>query len=318
MVNMEALWITLGVIGFLTIAFLLLSYLGYRKAFYQKPDPEYTPYVVPEKPQYQEHKDALLELIGELDSTPYEPVYITSRDGLKLYGKYYHLRDGAPVHIDMHGYRSSGVRDFCGGARILRELGHNAIIIDERAHSHSEGRTITFGIKERYDCLDWINYAIKRFGADTPIFISGVSMGAGTVLMASELELPRNVKGIFADCPFSSPWEIIKKVCGDMGLPKKLCFPFAYVGARIFGGFKLTEASAREAVKHTRVPILIIHGDDDRFVPHEMSVSIRDANPEMVRLVTVKDAGHALAYFKDPALYHKEIITFFKECLERG
>lgn len=312
---MLAFWIVLGITAFLAIVFLALCYVAYRRAFFSVPNPQRSPYHVPDLPQYQAHKDTLLTLIGEFDALPYESVTITSHDGLKLHGRYYHICDGAPVHIDMHGYRSWGIRDFCGGYRILKELGHNAIIIDQRAHTKSEGHTITFGIKERYDCLDWINYAVERFGSDTPIFISGVSMGAGTVLMASQLDLPKNVKGIFADCPFSAPWDIIRKVCGDMGLPQKLCFPFAYVAAGLFGGFKLTGASASEAVKNARVPILIIHGDDDRLVPIEMSIEIQKSNPEKVKLITVKNAGHALAYFNDPELYTNEVIQFFNNCL---
>lgn len=314
---MELFFIICGIVCAFFALFLLVCYVAYRRAFFSRPDPNKKPYVVPQKEQYQRHKDMLLTLIGELDSAPFEPITITSHDGLKLYGRYYHFCDNAPLHIDFHGYRSMGTRDFCGGYRILNELGHNAIIIDQRAHAKSEGNTITFGVKERYDCLDWINYANSRFGSDTPIFISGVSMGAGTVLMASGLELPQNVVGIFADCPFSSPWDILGKVCGDMGLPRKLCFPVAYVAARLFAGFKLTEASAVDAVKHSKTPILIIHGDDDRLVPHEMSQKIADANPDMVRLVTVKNAGHALAYFEDPELYHKEFRNFTKLCLTK-
>ncbi len=66
---------------------------------------------------------------------------------------------------------------------MLRE-GHNVLMIEERAHLESEGHTITFGIKERYDALDWIRYALQRFGEDTRIILVGISMGAATVLMA--------------------------------------------------------------------------------------------------------------------------------------
>ena len=53
----------------------------------------------------------------------------------------------------------------------------------------------------------------QRFGKDKSIFLFGISMGGGTVLMASGQRLPRNVKGIVADCPFNSPKDIIKHVC---------------------------------------------------------------------------------------------------------
>ena len=62
---MDAILIILAVSGFLAIVFLILCYAAYRRAFYSRPNPQYTPYHVPEVPQYQEHKDALLTLIGE-------------------------------------------------------------------------------------------------------------------------------------------------------------------------------------------------------------------------------------------------------------
>ena len=38
------------------------------------------------------------------------------------------------------------------------------------------------------------------------IFLCGISMGCATTLMAAGLDLPDNVKGIIADCGFTSPW----------------------------------------------------------------------------------------------------------------
>ena len=315
---MDIVWIALGVICVLFVLFLIAGYLAYKKAFFSIPNPNRSPYKVPNTDQHQKHKDGLLDLIGKLDSEPYESVTVKSFDGLTLHGRYYHKRDGAPVHIAFHGYRSYGVRDFCGGYQIISELDHNTLIIDQRAHLASQGNTISFGVKERFDVLTWVSYINERFGQDTPVFLVGVSMGAGTVLMSSGLKLPSNVLGIIADCPFSAPWDILSKVCADMKLPTKACFPVACAAARIFGGFDLLGASATEAVKNTKTPILIIHGDDDRLVPHDMSVAIANANPDKVTLVTVKDAGHALAYFEDIELYTRSVIEFTNKCLKEA
>ena len=144
--------------------------------------------------------------------------------------------------------------------------GYNLLLIEQRALGGSEGRTITFGIKEKYDCLSWINYAIERFGKDVKIILGGVSMGAATVLMASALDLPKNVKCISADCGYTSPEAIIRKVCReDMGIPDWLGFPFVRLGARIYGGFSILDGGAIEAVKQAKVPLMIMHGDEDDF-----------------------------------------------------
>ena len=138
-------------------------------------------------------------------------------------------------------------------------------------------------------------------------------MGAATVLMAADQNLPANVVGIFADCPYSAPSDIIKKVCKtDMHLPSKLLFPFIKLGARCFAGFDLEESSAVSAVKNARIPILIIHGEADYFVPCDMSRAIAASNQEKVSLVTIPDAGHGLSYMVNPPKYEAAAIPFLK------
>ena len=255
---------------------------------------------------------AFIKVLNEID---YEKVKIKSRDGTILAARYYHVADGAPVHIELHGYRSRATTDFCGINTLVRDLGHNTLLVDQRAHGESGGNTITFGIKERLDCLDWINYVLDRFGKDTRIILSGLSMGAATVLMASELDLPENVAGIMADCPYSSPEEIIKKECAKMKLPPSLAYPFVRLGGIIFGGFDSSSASAKEAVRKSKTPILIIHGEEDSFVPCEMSREIIDACASDKTLVTIPLAEHGISYITDRPLYESSVEEFLKRVL---
>lgn len=305
------IWILI-VAGILIGIVLWISHFCYRLAFFSMNEKEQDIYVIPPGKQYEAVADRILELIHEVDQLSYEMVSITARDGLHLAARYYHFQDGAPVQILFHGYRGNGRREFSGNNRIAEKLGFNVLVVDERAHGKSGGHTITFGIKERYDCLDWAIYVANRFGAETPIVLSGVSMGAATVLMASSLELPKSVNAIIADCPYSSPKEIIQKVSADVGLPPKLSYPFVVLGALLFGHFQLWQSSALEAVGRTRIPILLFHGDDDRFVPCEMSERIYAACKGPAELIIVSGAGHALSYFVDTPLYEKAVTDFLK------
>ena len=247
--------------------------------------------------------DRSIALIDRMRARPFERVHTLSYDGLKLAGRYYHVRDGAPLAILFHGYRGTPSRDFCGGADLCLSMGLNVLLVEERAHCSSEGHTITFGVKERCDVLSWVNYAVERFGPEVRILLTGISMGGGTVLMASGMNLPANVRGIIADCPFTSPAEIIMEFGRAKKLPMKLAFPLAGLAARVFGGFSLTAADATEAVKRTTVPILIIHGEADSLVPCGMSARIREANPEMVTRYTFPGADHGLSYIVDTPRY---------------
>ena len=296
-------------------AFVLLgSYLSYRMAFYVAPKQRGKGIPLPGGEQYARVKDRTDALFSEMSALEFEEVSIVAEDGTHLFGRYHHTADGAPVQIQFHGYRGSWIRDFCGGNKLARACGHNTLVIDQRAHGKSGGRTITFGIRERHDCLCWATYAHERFG-NVPVFLSGVSMGAATVLMASELDLPDNVCGIIADSPYDTPEGIIRKVCRDMKLPENIAFLFVRLGARIFGGFDIRAAGSAAAAAKSKVPVLVIHGEDDRFVPCEMSAAIRDANSAMVTRETFPDAGHGLSYVTDTERYGRIVRAFIEKCL---
>ncbi len=300
--------------GFFLLALLIGAFPPYRLGFYNDLKKRDLSHHVPDREPYTAVRDRLLSYLDDMDARPFEIVSIRSRDGKRLTARYYHQADGAPLDIGFHGYKSHAVRDFCGGARISFALGHNLLLPDQRSHGGSDGRTISFGILERFDCLDWIAYANERFGASTPICLYGVSMGAAAVLMASDLPLPANVRAVIADCPYSSPYAIVERVSREeMHLPFRLLLPLLRLGTRLYGGFRFDpRISAVNAVKHAKVPILILHGEADDFVPCEMSREIQGANPEGVTLRTFPEATHAMSYLVDPEGYEAEVRRFLQ------
>lgn len=295
-------------------AFLYALHYGYKLAF-QYTDPMESPFAYKDNEQTRKCKPVFDAVIGAFLEVPYEAVSITSHDGLKLTGQYYHVCDGAPLEIQCHGYKGNAIRDFSGAWQIAKAAGHNVLLINQRCHGGSEGRTITFGILERRDVMGWIRYANHRFG-NVPILLSGVSMGAATVLMVSGMELPENVRGIIADCPYDAPSNIIRKVLGqDMGMPVKVVYPLIRLGGMLYGRFNLDSDSPVEAVKRSSVPILLVHGDDDQFVPHSMSCNIYAAAPEKIEFHTIPGAGHALNYVTDPEGYTRIVKGFYEKIL---
>jgi len=254
-------------------------------------------------------------LIDKLNARPYERVSVTSFDGLRLAGRYYHIRDGAPLAILCHGYRGTPSRDLCGGADICFAAGYNVLLIEQRAHCSSEGHTISFGVNERHDCLTWTQYAVKRFGPDVRLLLIGISMGASSVLMASELPLPENVRGIIADCPFTSPKAIILDVARRRGFPAAV-WPAVKLAARLYSDFPLNGADAADAVRHAKVPILLIHGEADTFVPCAMGREIAAANPEKIELHTFPGAAHGLSYLADTERYIRIVLEFCGRVLQ--
>lgn len=259
--------------------------------------------------QYEPLNDRMLAMVEEADALPYEDVWIENRQGLRLHARYYEITPGAPLEIMFHGYRSNAIRDFCGGITREAERGWNMLLVDQRAHGLSEGTYLSFGARERYDCLDWIEWANARFGAQTDILLVGISMGAATVLMAAGLELPDNVRGILADSGYTSPRDIIQVVMRSMHCPM-FVYPLLRLGGRLYGRFDINAASVEDALRNCRVPVFLVHGEDDRFVPCGMSRRNYDACAAEKTLLTVPDAGHGLSYLLEKERYESELTAF--------
>lgn len=287
--------------------------ITYHMIFYNSPKRPEQKESLPLGEQYQKHLPKIKELMEETMNTPFEEIYITSYDGLKLYGRYYQFEEDAPIKIEFHGYRGTAFRDFCCGNRIAKKMKHNVLLVDQRAHGKSEGTTITFGIKERFDCLSWAEYVSNRFGQNTKIFLSGVSMGASTVLMASELNLPKNVVAIIADCGFSSPKEIICHVAKSMKIPATILYPFVTLGALIFGRFSPNSATAFKAIQNTSIPIFFAHGESDDFVPCSMTKKMYDVCSSEKSILLVPEAAHAMSYFTATEQYETCVKTLMQK-----
>ena len=312
---MNVFWIFLCITGAVALLVLFISYICFRLVFYvpRKNEVVSDELPVPIGKIYEPYHPLMRKWIKEARDFKYEDFYIKSFDGLTLHAKYFEYEPGAILEIMFHGYRGSAERDLSGGIQRCFALGRNVLLIDQRTSCGSEGTVISFGINEHRDCLSWIDFAIKQFGSDVKIVLTGISMGASTVLMAAGKELPENVVGVLADCGFSSAKKIIKKCARDLRLPANLLYPFIKFGAKIYGHFDLEEYTPLEAMKTCKLPVIFFHGEADTFVPCHMSRETYAACQAPKRLITVPDAGHGLVYVVDNELYFQSVVDFFTE-----
>lgn len=309
---MKLLWILIGVFTIIILSILLISLICFMIAFYvpRKKNVSTEEFSTPKGAIYDPYREQMITWMKETRSMPHEEFMITSFDGLKLYGKYYEYEPGAPIELMFHGYRGNAERDLSGGVQRCFSLGRSVLLVDQRTSGRSEGHVITFGINESRDCLRWIDFLIRHFGADAKIILTGISMGASTVMIAAGQPLPKNVIGVLADCGYTSAREIIKKTIRDMKLPANLLYPFVKLAAKLYGHFDLEETSPVEALKKCRLPIIFIHGEADDFVPCDMSRQNFDAccSPKIIH--TVPGAGHGLGYMLDLDGYLKTVAEF--------
>ena len=312
---MKPFFILLIVIFLLIFFALLVAYICFRMVFFanRKKDLPSEEISFPEGDIYAPYHHLMEKWILETRNFPQEDFYIKSHDGLTLHAKYFEFAPNAVTEIMFHGYRSTAERDLSGGVQRCFALGRNVLLVDQRTSCGSEGKVISFGINEHRDCLAWIDFAVNHFGKDVKLVLTGISMGASTVLMAAGNPLSENVVGVLADCGFSSPKQIIQKCAKDQHYPVKLIYPFIKLGAKIFGHFDLEEYSPLEAMKTCKVPVIFFHGEDDDFVPCYMSQEMYEACTSPKKLVTVPGAGHGLVYLVDNEKYFQSVVDFFNE-----
>lgn len=266
----------------------------------------------PSNSTLQEYRDVIEGGIRFIRTAPHKWVYIKSFDGLRLAARYYDNGSKSTI-ILMHGYRSSAARDFSCAVKMYLDFGFNVLLCDQRSHGKSEGRLITFGVKERFDAKDWAQYAINELGAES-IVISGLSMGATTALLSLTLGLPPQVKAIAADCGFTSPTDIITKVAKEQfKINAKYVLPILNLFCWIFGGFSMYACDTVTAVKNSDLPIFFIHGKSDSFVPCEMSERAFAVANEKCRIITVNGAEHGLSFLVDGVLVKTKLLEFYKE-----
>ncbi len=248
-----------------------------------------------------------------LASKAHETVEIQSRDGIHLLGHWMPARNQKRIVIAMHGWRSSWDNDFGMVGDFLQENECSVLYTEQRGQGGSGGAYMGFGLMERYDCLDWVNWANARTGGKWPVYLCGISMGASTVLMAGGLSLPHNVKGILADCGYTSPVDIWKHVAKQAHLSYGICGGPAGRLARKKICMAMDAESCPHALARCQVPVLFVHGTDDRFVPITMTYENFKACAAPKRLFVVPGAEHGMSYLVDPKGYQNAVKAFWKD-----
>ena len=249
----------------------------------------------------------------KLSAQPCETVYLQSRDGTQLVGHWVAAQCPKRIIIAMHGWRSGWSRDFGIVADFFKENDCSVLYAEQRGQGNSGGEYIGFGLTERYDCLDWVQWVNQQTGGKLPIYLCGVSMGASTVLMSAGLSLPENVCGIIADCGYTSPEAIWKHVAKQAHISYGMCGKPAGRLAKKRLNVAVDAETCPQALARSKCAVLFVHGTDDKFVPIEMTYENYKACAAPKRLFIVPGAEHGMSYLMDPKGYQAALINFWKD-----
>ena len=288
------LWTFTFMMILLTITYALFFALALKKPNLQVED-------TLKKEQWQPYAAEIREAIRWYEAQEKKQLYILTRDNIRLTGWYMAAEGESRGRVILcHDYRTPALVNFAPLVRAYHESGYDVLLTESRAHHESLGRFVCFGIRERFDLKLWIECVNKVYGADKPIFLHGVGMGGTTVLMTAGLELPENVNAVLAEGAYTSPYALVKKIMKTrFHMAPEVLLRYFDFWCRGQAGFHLRKASTQEALRATKLPVFLIHGEGDTMAPIGMAEANFEAcGSEEKHFVRVACAGHGNCLFE--------------------
>lgn len=235
----------------------------------------------------------------------------SSQGGLHLKARYYPAATTTPkTMVVVHGFGDNSLT-LGNYIRFFHQAGYNVLAPDNRSHGHSQGKYIGFGWQDRQDLQDWIQQLIRRKGSNVQIGLFGVSMGASTVMYYLGLKVPKQVKTAIADCGYASiNGELTYELKRLFNLPSAPLIPTANLYTQALAHYSLYDGETAQTLKYNRIPLFIIHGTKDTFVPTSNAKLNYQNDSGPKKLWLVKGAKHARSYQKNPALYQKRVLSW--------
>lgn len=273
--------------------------------------PEFITKIIAGNEMPDEFGKANIKAENELLSLSIKEVFHNTPDGERLIARVLEPeKSNGRLILACHGARSWGIGEFALISHYLYENGYTLIMPDHRGCGDSGGKYMGYGTHESKDTYIWVNYAKQHFpGLD--IFLLGVSMGGATVLMMSKTAEDSAIKGIIADCSYTSAWdEFSYQLKTSFHLPDFPILHICNLYSKIIAGYSFKGASPVDAVKNAKKPILFIHGSKDDFVPTFMEKILYDACCTEKEMIVIDGAVHARSYFTNPRAYEKAIEEF--------
>ena len=184
--------------------------------------------------------------------------------------------------VILHGVADTR-RSVAGLVQRFAAQGLDVVAYDSRAHGESEGEFCTYGYYEKQDLRRVLD--VLRPG---PVVLMGTSLGAAVALQAAAGDA--RVTGVVAAEVFSD----LRTIARD----RTPAFVPDWIVRKAFrvaerrAGFSADEVSPVHAARAIPVPVLLIHGDNDRDTRPDHSQRVMAALSGPKRLILVDGARH--------------------------
>ncbi|WP_052444316.1 alpha/beta hydrolase [Flammeovirga sp. OC4] len=255
-----------------------------------------------------------------LDKVSREDFEVTSPQGYTLSGSYLKAPTDSVnlTAVMVHGVTHDRWR-MMRYAQIYLKRGIDVVLYDHRKHGLSGGDQVSFSYFEHQDLEKVVQWTKKRKPNDL-ILAHGESLGAATVTSHSGLnETTHSVDFYIADCPFSDTKELLAlRAYEDFHLPDFGFMDTASLLTKMLADFYLGDASPIQNVKISKVPFLFIHGQEDKYIPMQMSKDLFEAKKFGEKYIWfVPDATHAKSITVAPVMYEITVMNYINTVLSQ-
>jgi uncharacterized protein len=172
-----------------------------------------------------------------------------------------------------------------------------------------------YGFTEWEDLEGAVRYANDHGAAGVTLF--GLSTGAAIAAsFMDRSELATEVRGLVFDSPNLDFGAAVGQEASNRSLPvvglpiPKSLVAAARAIAELRYGIEFDDLDYVPAASRLEVPMLILHGTDDRTIPLEVSRRLAREGGTNLRLVEFRGAAHVQSWNNDPQRYEQEIARF--------
>ncbi len=256
---------------------------------------------------YYHHRDTTAAQLAQLDCQRFTR---TNSRGIRLEGYYYQSgsQPSGKIAFIIHGYRSEHLETAGMYYEYYFSRGIDVFCCDHGAAGESGGSVIGYDVFESRDCLDWLEFLYEQFGREIQVLLHGFSMGGATVLSMSD-RVGDQVKCIVSDSGYTSAAEILS---GRVGA---LATVMSGIN-RVVAGYTLADTDVREHVKHSRVPILFVHGRQDKTVPFSMGEELYALCPGEKDCLWIDNARHVECMHCAKEAYEGKLDHLLRTCFK--
>jgi uncharacterized protein len=262
------------------------------------------------------HRQQFAAIVHEKYHADLQEISINAADSTVLKAWYVHPKNfnGNSV-ILLHGITDNR-EGVAGYGKLFLDHGYAVLLPDARDHGESGGEMATYGIKEAGDVHEWVSW---MYAHDPPACVYGFGESYGAALMLQSLAREPRYCAVVVESSFSTAREMsYERVSGPLHIGPwfghTVGWPViesALIYAKIRYHVDLLQPSPLAAVQQSPVPVLLIHGENDRSISPRHGLILAKAAPDRVQLWIVPNAGHTMAWAADHQEFELRVLGWF-------